>query len=147
MIVIRSLKTPMRNRIFSTILFALSLILTIGIKTFFSGCGPKEDGSWMLCHWTEQTVFILGICLSIIFLIALIFGGKKTAIGASLSAIPVAIITAITPGILMPLCKMPIMQCHILMCPATIIISSIITLVAIVNTIFIFKSIKKGENA
>ena len=69
----------MKNRIFSTILFTLSLILTIGIKTFFSGCGPKEDGSWMLCHWTEQTIFILGICLSIISLIALIFDGKKNS--------------------------------------------------------------------
>ena len=38
------------------LLFVFSVVELIGIRTFFAPCGPKEDGSWMSCHWAGQAV-------------------------------------------------------------------------------------------
>ncbi|MBQ3842538.1 MAG: DUF4418 family protein [Ruminiclostridium sp.] len=129
----------MKKRISGVIMTALSLLLTIGIIIIFPACGPKEDGSWMMCHWAGRAVFGMGIALTVISLIALIFGGGKPAAGASLSAMVLAVLTALTPEILIPLCKMPTMQCHAMMRPAIIVISVLIALTAAVNAVMILK--------
>lgn len=118
---------------------ALSLLLTIGVILIFPACGPKEDGSWMMCHWAGQAIFGMGIALTVISAIALIFGGGKAAAGASLSAAVLAVLTAITPEILIPLCKMPTMQCHTMMRPAVIVVSALIAVTAAVNAVIILK--------
>ena len=55
------------------ILVLLSVILTAGVKFLFHACGQKEDGSWMHCHDAEQTVFVLGIMLTVMSVLMLIF--------------------------------------------------------------------------
>ena len=55
-----------KERTAGIVMTVLSLLLTIGSKTIFSACGPKEDGSWMTCHWAEQAVFGMGIVLTLI---------------------------------------------------------------------------------
>ena len=52
------------------LLFVFSVVELIGIRTFFAPCGPKEDGSWMSCHWAGQAVtgtaavlVVLAICI------------------------------------------------------------------------------------
>jgi hypothetical protein len=129
----------MKKRISGVIMTALSLLLTIGVILIFPACGPKEDGSWMMCHWAGQAIFGMGIALTVISAIALIFGGGKAAAGASLSAAVLAVLTAITPEILIPLCKMPTMQCHTMMRPAVIVVSALIAVTAAVNAVIILK--------
>ena len=127
------------------ILFILSLALTFGIKLIFPSCPPHDDGTFMCCHWAEQSVFGAGLALTAISLIVLIFGNEKASIGALLSMIPIAAFAAFTPEILIPLCKMPMMQCHTAMHPAVIVISCLIAVTAIANATVIIRKREKSR--
>ena len=129
----------MKKRIIGIIMTALSLLLTLGIMLIFPACGAKEDGTFMMCHYAGQTVFGMGIALTVISAVSLVFGSSKAAAGASLSAAVLAVLTALTPEILIPLCKMPTMQCHTMMRPAVIVISVLIAVTAAANAVIILK--------
>lgn len=133
-----------KSRIGGIILFILSLVLTVGVKLIFPACAPHDDGSFMNCHWAEQSVFGEGIALTAISLIVLVFGSSKAALGTSLAVIPTAAVAALTPETLIPLCKMPMMQCHTTTHPAVIVISCLIAATALVNAITIIR--KKEES-
>jgi hypothetical protein len=133
-----------RIRTGGIILFILSLMLTVGIKLIFPACAPHDDGTFMCCHWAEQSVFGAGLALTAISLIVLISGNGKAAPGASLAMVPLAAFAALTPDILIPLCKMPMMQCHTATRPAVIVISCLIAAAALVNAVLILR--KKEEN-
>lgn len=129
----------MKKRIAGIILTILSLLLTVGVMLIFPACGAKDDGTFMLCHWAGQAVFGMGIVLTVISVIVLIFGDGRAAAGASLSTFALAVLTALTPELLIPLCKMPTMQCHTAMRPAVIVISALIAVTAAVNSVIILK--------
>lgn len=131
-------------RIGGIILFILSLTLTVGIKLIFPACEAHDDGSFMNCHWAEQSVFGAGITLTVISLIVLICGSSRVSLGASLAMIPAAVFTALTPDILISLCMMPMMRCHTIMRPAVIVISGLIAAAALINAVIILR--KKEEN-
>lgn len=128
-----------KSRIGGIILFILSLALTVGIKAVFPACPPHDDGSFMNCHWAEQSVFGAGLALTTISLTVLIFGSGQASAGASLAMIPLAAVTALTPDILIPLCKMPMMRCHTSTHPAVIVISCLIAVTALVNAVLILR--------
>lgn len=133
------------TRINGIILTALSLLLTVGSKLIFPACGPKEDGSWMTCHWSEQAVFGMGAALTVISVIVLIAGNSRTALGASLAAIPLAVLTALTPGVLIGLCMMENMRCHTTLRPAVAVISVLIAAAAAVNAFIIIRKERKSR--
>lgn len=133
-----------KSRTGGIILFILSLALTIGIKVIFPACPPHDDGSFMNCHWAEQSVFGAGLALTAVSLIVLVYGRGKTSLGASLAMIPAAAAAALTPGILIPLCRMPMMRCHTAMHPAVIVISCLIAVTALVNAVVIIRK-KEGS--
>ena len=133
-----------KTRIGGIILIILSALLTTGVKLIFPACPAHDDGSFMTCHWAEQAVFGAGIALTAISCIVLITGGGKTALGASLAAIPLAAVTALIPDIIIPLCKMPMMQCHTVTHPAVSVISCLIAFTALVNAVVIIRK-KEGK--
>lgn len=133
-----------KSRTGGIILLILSLVLAVGVKLIFPACAAHDDGSFMCCHWAEQSVFGAGIALTAISLIVLVYGSGKASIGASLSMIPIAAVAAFTPEILISLCKMPMMRCHTTMRPAVIVISCLIAAAALVNAVVIIR--KKEES-
>lgn len=133
-----------KDRIAGIVMTVLSLLLTVGVKTVFSACGPKEDGSWMTCHWAEQAVFMAGTALTVISVIVLIFGRHKAALGASLCALPVVIVTTLIPGVAINLCMMTNMHCHTVMRPAVIVISVLIAVTAAVNSAVLISDSRKS---
>ena len=53
------------------VLLVVSVFFLIGILTFFQACGPKDDGSWMTCHWAGQALTGLAAVLTVIALIVI----------------------------------------------------------------------------
>lgn len=136
----------LKERIGGIILTVLSIALTAGVKTVFSACGPKDDGTFMNCHWAEQAVFGIGAALTVISVLILVFGGSRAGAGASLAAIPAAVTAALTPAGLINLCMMTNMQCHAAMRPAVIVLSALIAVTAAVNAAVIFRKTGRGQN-
>ena len=113
--------------ILDIILLILSALLCFGTKYLFHACNPKEDGSWMACHWAEQAVFGLGFLLLILSIVLVfVFKDGKTKSGIALSMEAAAALAAVTPNHLIRLCMMTDMRCHAVMKPAVMIISILI---------------------
>lgn len=126
--------------ILNAVVLVLSLALTVGVKTVFSACGPKEDGSFMNCHNAEMAVFAIGIALSITALMALLLKGAKLKAGLTLGMVPVAVICAVLPNNFIKLCMMTDMHCHSVMRPAVIITSALIAVIAAVSAVIGLKN-------
>ena len=123
--------------IMDIVLPVLTLIFLVGIKTFLQPCGPKDDGSWMTCHWAGQSIFGISIALFIMailhLLVGIVFSKPGIKAGISIGMVPIAIIGALTPGHLIGLCMMETMRCHTVTRPATIVFCMIIAAVALIN--------------
>ena len=120
------------------ILLVLSLILLFGSHFAFHACAPKPDGSWMLCHWAERTVTVLGIVFVMLSVVRF-FVDFRTKNGISLSFIPLALFTALVPGFIIKLCMIKDMRCHTVMKPAVIVLSILILLVSLIDFIVSLK--------
>lgn len=110
----------------------LAIFFTVGILTFFAPCGPKDDGSWMACHWAGRAVAGISAVITLISLIHLFVPGK-IKIGLDLAAVPIALLAAILPGNLINLCMMQTMKCHTLTHPATIVLSVLIIVAVVID--------------
>lgn len=118
----------MRNGRFSALACAraaLALLLTVGAVTFLRPCAHM-DGDFGTCHWAGRTVAGLGAALAVQALCGLFAGDAKLREGIALSMVPVALLTALTPGILIPLCTMETMRCNAVMRPAVLLIAALI---------------------
>ncbi len=124
-----------KNKKFSVseiILCLVSIIFLIGILTVFKTCGPKDDGSWMTCHWAGNAITGLAAVLTVITIFHL-FVKAQAKIGMDLAIIPTALFTAILPKNVIGLCMMDNMQCQSLTRPATILFSIFIIVIAVID--------------
>ena len=115
-------------------LLLLSAALCLGSKLLFHACGPKEDGSWMSCHWAEQTVFLMSIGLTVVSAVRLCLSRPAKA-GAALAMSVMSVATALIPGIAIRLCMMDTMRCHAVMRPAVLILCGLIAVAGVVDAI------------
>ena len=116
----------------AVILLVLSLIITIGSKSFLSPC-VHEDGSFGPCHWAGQTLMGLGCVVGILAILSLCV--QKARLGMYMSALPVCGLGILTPGTLIDLCHMSTMRCRMVMQPAMIILFSLALLCALTGAI------------
>lgn len=125
------------RRIFVTdiILIALSLLLTIGSFTFFRACPAHEDGTFMSCHWAQQTITGLGLVMLAMSVVHIITGSNSVKSGLSAGLICTSVFSALIPGIFINICKMDTMRCVMVTRPADMIISFVITGIAVIDLI------------
>lgn len=108
--------------------FIGSLILMIGSQTVFRACGPAEDGTWMNCHNAQMYVFYLSIALTALALAGIFVKNRMaSAVIYSASAV-LAVIVMLIPGVIVHMCMMETMRCHMLLKPFALIMG-ILTLV------------------
>lgn len=108
----------------------ISLILLIGSLTFFkSVCG--ED---MHCHQANTVITIMGAVMLLLSLIAVFLKNKVGAIVSFMTTV-CGVVTALIPGVIMPLCMMADMSCQAIMKPWTILLSAAVALFSLINGI------------
>ena len=117
------------------IMLLASVCFLLGSLFVFTPCGPKEDGSWMICHHA-------GTAVTGIAVLHLLMPSAKTKLGLAMASLPVAVLAYLLPGKLHPLCMMPSMRCHTVMAPGVTV--SVIVLAA-VYAADIFVQYKRGE--
>ncbi|MBQ8927385.1 MAG: DUF4418 family protein [Oscillospiraceae bacterium] len=114
------------------LLLVMSAALCIGVKLLFHACAPKEDGSWMACHWAEQAVFAASLGMSLTAFVRL-FLDRRARAGAALGMSITAAVTAFIPGVFIRLCMMNDMRCHAVMRPAAVILCVLIVICGIAD--------------
>lgn len=126
------------------ILLVLSLVLCFGTAFAFHPCAPKADGSYMMCHWASHVIIALGAVLSLLSLVRLFTQNALVKAGLTLSFVPVAVVCALVPKVLMPLCMMQDMRCHTTMRPAVIVLCVLISALSVVDELVLVKQAAKS---
>ena len=118
----------MKNKIRMTdiALIVLSALFLAGNRTLFGACGPKEDGSFMTCHWAGEALFGAACLLMVLALLHLVIFSRSVRMGLDLAIIAASAYAMAVPGILIHLCMMPSMHCRMVMRPASIAFSVLI---------------------
>lgn len=107
-----------------------SLALLIGSLTFFkSVCGAD-----MHCHQANTVITIMGAVMFALSLIAVFLKNKVGAILSFLTTV-CGVVTALIPGVIMPLCMMADMSCQAAMKPWTILLSAAVALFSLLGGI------------
>ena len=114
-----------------------SLALCFGTKFGFHACGPKENGDW-----AELAVTGIGAALSVLSIVRLCLSDAKIKIGTDLAIFPFALLAAILPGFIIPLCGMKDMRCHSVMRPAVIIVSLLIIAAVVADCLLRLKNVR-----
>lgn len=122
----------------------LNIMFFLGSVFVFHACGPKDDGSWMTCHYAGNVISMLSLVLALISIVN-IFAAAEIKAGLFIASLMIAIGTLFVPGTLVRLCSMAQMRCNIITKPCTTAFSIAIALCALVNLIFIFLKAKKNE--
>ena len=128
-------------RLTAYIILLLCLTLAMGVKLLFHACGPHmaHDGSasYMNCHNAEQTVAIIGTCLTALAGLLLLLENKTVKTVIALVTGLGAIAAAIIPTTVIKLCMMTDMRCHSVMRPAVAVVGGIIAICCGVYVILI----------
>ena len=82
-----------KGRVISLISSAAGLLLTVGSMTVFSACGPKEDGTLMICHNAQIRVAMCGIGLAVLFAIAAFVKSKAIKLICDTAALVLSVVT------------------------------------------------------
>ncbi len=122
-----------RIGIIDIFLTAVSAFYLIGIRTLFSACGQKEDGTWMSCHWAGQAVTAIAAVLLVISVMRIIISDVKIRTGLSAAMIPTAVSGIFVPGTLVSLCMMDTMRCHTVMRPFVMIMSAAVSVICVID--------------
>ena len=102
-----------KGRVISLISSAAGLLLAVGSMTVFSACGPKEDGTLMICHNAQIRVAMCGIGLAVLFAIAAFVKSKAIKLICDTAALVLSVVTFMS---LNPLPEAPRSLSHYLPC-------------------------------
>ncbi len=130
-----------RERLFSAVRLALSLLLVIGIKSFLHAC-VHEDGSFGTCHWAGEAIFGVGVVLAALSALSLLLSGDRAGLGVAAATMPAALLGFMLPGGLIPLCMMETMHCNAVMKPGVRLICAA---VFILSGISFLTGVRRGK--
>ena len=128
-----SVKKTKATYILDGVQLLASGVLTLGSQTFFAACPVGEKA--MACHWAERAILGVGLALTAISLLQLVISNSRISKGLNLAALPLAILTALIPGVLIRLCGMLDMRCHTIFKPAVLVFSVGIFFIATINAL------------
>ncbi len=117
-----------------------SLVLLLGTKFVFHACGPKEDGTFMKCHTAETAVLIVAAIAVLAAAVQFFVKERKIKAFLSETGILLACIAAAIPGRLFGLCMMEDMRCQAVMKPAVTVVSVLLIITGVVNTVLNLKT-------
>ncbi len=103
-------------------LFVLALLLALGTPFLFHACGPKEDGSYMLCHWAQQAITGTAVVLVLTYGYLWVAKEKPVKRAILILSIPTILLTMLLPGTLIHMCMSMEMRCQSVMRPSVLVI-------------------------
>lgn len=136
-----------KGRVISLISSAAGLLLAVGSMTVFSACGPKEDGTLMICHNAQIRVAMCGIGLAVLFAIAAFVKSKAIKLICDTAALVLSVVTFMTPGVFVQICHLSNMHCQVRLKPFARGSALLIALLALWDILRIIMEIRAGGSA
>ena len=128
------------------LLLVIGVVFVIGMFTAFGPCGPKDDGTWMSCHWAGQAVKGISVVLLVMAVIHAVLPNAQAKMGVAISEIPVAVLAAVIPGTVIDMCMMQDMTCWAVMRPAVIVMALLTIVAAVIDVLMQRKRVRVAEH-
>lgn len=116
----------------------VSILFFLAMFTLLSPCGPKEDGTFMNCHYAGQALRILSGAAVVVSAAAYFKRGLARL--ADILLLLLGFASAVIPGTVIHLCMMPEMKCRAVMKPGATVFAVLLIVSAAVD---LFSEIKK----
>lgn len=127
----------MKTKVCGVIGLGISVLMVVGLYSFLAACGPKEDGGWMMCHYVQNVLLLLGACLVLLHVLAVVFPQKtKIAAGLLIAGIMFFTCSIVIPDHVIHMCMMETMRCHTVMQPGVMVISILGILADLTGVVF-----------
>lgn len=121
--------------ILNVLLLIFGLLLALGTVHLFHACGQTEEGSWMSCHWAQQSAAAVGGLLAVLSVLLFLVKEPAGKAAVSLCMVPAAVLAMLFPGILINLCMMADMRCRAVMRPCVLLIGGVILILAVLSAL------------
>lgn len=126
----------MKNRISISILFILSGLLVVLIPTvLFPVCSAEKMK--MACYFTKKAEIGLGIVIAAIGALYFFFKNEGVRLGLSLTQILLSALVLLYPTKLIGICKSTEMACRVKTLPALIVVTVLLGVVSIGNSLYL----------
>lgn len=153
----------MKNKTIISLFFVVMGLLFILIPTYILPVCPLPDvspipmdvmahnshvmqhgsGKIMNCYWTARAEIGIGSVVIAIGLLMFFVSNLFIRIGLSLSLACIAILAAAIPTVLIGVCSGEMQNCNIITKPTLVIISGVLFIVSVLNTLYLNKISKK----
>ena len=117
------------------LLLAGGTAFLIGTRTFMAFCGPKEDGSFMNCHWAGEMLFALALLFTVLAILHLLLPDPGIKTGLDIGMAGLSVLTIFVPGKIIRLCAMDTMICRASAQPRTVFAGIILTLLCLTDLV------------
>jgi hypothetical protein len=133
----------MIKRLSGGILFIIfGLLVAIGPHTIFPVCGAR-DGEFMKCHWMAQAELGIGLGITIMGVLLIIFKSRQIRIGISIALLMNAILVILLPKKLIGVCSGVHMNCHALTLPALNLLGVLTLITAAATILYLWNANRK----
>ena len=124
--------------ILTVTLMVVSIFLSFGVTSIFTGCtGLKDDGNYMRCHWAQNAIALVATANACIYLIGIFIKNNSTKRGILIAGIINSVVTIILANnTVIKLCMSKEMHCWTHMKPAVTAISVLLIIIGVINYIF-----------
>lgn len=128
------------------ILAAVPTLILIGINTWFSTCGPKDDGSYMACHWAGRAVAAAAAMALVLAVLRFVLRDRMVKAGLDMALAASGVLMMLIPGRVINLCMMEDMMCRSHTQPWTMILSAILVIAAVADLFFVWSGVSADHH-
>lgn len=125
-------------RIMGCALVLIPLVIVIGVNTWFQTCGPKDDGSYMACHWAGRAICAAAVMALVLAVLRLVMKDSMVKAGLDMGLAASGILMMLIPGRVISLCMMEDMMCRSHTQPWTMGLAALLTVAAIADLFIIY---------
>ncbi|QOX63194.1 DUF4418 family protein [Anoxybacterium hadale] len=134
----------MKNRIITGLFFLVTgLLISLGPTYLFKVCEAMGD-DFMKCHWTARAEIGIGLLIAVLGVISILVSSLPIRLGLHIGAGLTGILAASVPTVLIGVCAMPGMNCHAIAAPSILVISLLVIIVSVVNSIYLIRQNTKN---
>lgn len=111
--------------------------LAVGSQVLFPACGPNAEGMYMSCHYSQETVSAIGALVAVLAIVYLASKKAGARRGISLVSALAGLLVVAVPTVIVGVCPMPTMHCHLYFLPSSILLGVIIAATGIAGVVLL----------
>ena len=127
-------KEKFKLSITEILMLILSVVYTIGIRSWFAVC-PVMDEKTMSCHWAGEVLKVMSILFLVLAVAHLLIPDMKIKLGMDIPFACISLMAVFIPGKIISLCMSPDMNCRMFTQTWTIVFCAVLTVVALADII------------